>query len=253
MRLAVVADIHGNRAALDAVMSDIATMAPDLVVNLGDCLSGPLEPGATADRLMELAWPTVRGNHDRWLIEQTSTEMGASDRFAAAEMSNAHRAWLAALPATLQPVDGVFACHATPDSDDRYLVEEVTPAGVLDRAPEAIAADLAAVAAEVILFGHSHKPRLMRLADGRLLLNPGSVGLPAYRDDTPFPHVMAAGSPHARYALIDRGPNGWTVTQRAVAYDWDAAARLAASRGRHDWAEGLATGVIATQAAALGP
>lgn len=245
MRLAVVADIHGNRAALDAVIADIATMAPDLTVNLGDCLSGPLQPGATADRLIDLAWPTVRGNHDRWLIEQTVDGIGASDRFAAGEMTNAHRVWLAALPATLWPVDGVFACHATPDSDDRYLVEEVTAAGVTHGAPDAIAARLGDVAAEVVLFGHSHLPRLIRLRDGRLLLNPGSVGLPAYRDDTPFPHAMAAGSPHARYALLDRGPTGWTVTQRAVAYDWDAAADLAASRGRHDWAEGLATGLIA--------
>jgi predicted phosphodiesterase len=244
MRLAVVADIHGNRAALDAVIADIATLAPDLTVNLGVCLSGPLEPGATADRLMALDWPTVRGNHDRQLTEQTLCEMGASDRFAAGELTNARRAWLAALPATLRPIDGVLACHATPTDDNRYLVEEVTSAGVRDEAPEAIAARLGDVTAEVILFGHSHLPRLIRLNDGRLLVNPGSVGLPAYDDDTPFPHVMCAGSPHARYAVLDRGPNGWTVTQRAVPYDWDAAARLAASRGRFDWAEGLATGRI---------
>jgi predicted phosphodiesterase len=246
MRLAVVADIHGNAAALRAVVADLAAAAPDLVVNLGDCLSGPLQAAETADHLRALDWPTVRGNHDRWLVEQSLAEMGASDRHAAGEIGPAHRAWLAALPAMLAPADGVLAVHATPASDTTYLAEDVAADGTVRTAPpDAVAARLGSCRAGLVLHGHSHVPRLIHLADGTLVVNPGSVGLPAYTDDTPVPHVMAAGSPHARYAILDRGPAGWSATFRAVVYDWDAAARLAATRGRPDWAEGLATGAIA--------
>src|ERR1043166_3300037 len=58
MRIAVVADIHGNVRALRAVMDDIKTVSPDTVVNLGDCVSGPLEAAETCDVLISLAWRT---------------------------------------------------------------------------------------------------------------------------------------------------------------------------------------------------
>ncbi len=57
--------------------------------------------------------------------------------------------------------------------------------------------------ARVVLCGHSHRPELIRLPDGVLLLNPGSVGCPAYDDPSAPPHVSEAGSPHARYALLE--------------------------------------------------
>jgi predicted phosphodiesterase len=247
MRLAVVADIHGNLAALEAVADDIRAAAPDLVVNLGDCLSGPLQPAETADRLIELGWPTLRGNHDRWLLDRDPEAMGPSDRYAAATLTDAHRAWLAALPALLAPVADVVAFHATPDDDTRYLIEEVTPAGVVDAPLPAISARLGTTRAPLMLFGHSHVPRLVRLGDGTLLINPGSVGLPAYDADTPYRHAMCAGSPHARYALLDRTPRGWTVAHRALPYDWEGAARLAAARDRLDWAQALATGFVSSR------
>ena len=70
MRIAVVADIHGNVRALRAVMEDLKQVAPDSVVNLGDCASGPLEAAETVDVLMSLAWTTIRGNHDRQLLDR---------------------------------------------------------------------------------------------------------------------------------------------------------------------------------------
>ncbi len=86
MRLAVIADIHGNDLALQAVLSDIARQGIDDIVNLGDCFSGPLEPGKVAARLTSLNIPTVRGNHDRYLIEQSPDAMWPSDRIAHGEM-----------------------------------------------------------------------------------------------------------------------------------------------------------------------
>ncbi len=77
MRIAVIADIHGNVRALRAVMDDIKALAPDTVVNLGDCVSGPLEAAETADLLISLAWTTVRGNHDRQLLDRPVDKMGS--------------------------------------------------------------------------------------------------------------------------------------------------------------------------------
>ena len=80
MRIAVVADIHGNVRALRAVMDDLEEVAADRVINLGDTVSGPLEAAETADLLISLAWTTVRGNHDRQLLDRSEAEMGLSDR-----------------------------------------------------------------------------------------------------------------------------------------------------------------------------
>jgi predicted phosphodiesterase len=65
MRIAILADIHGNVLALEAVLTDLESRKVDKFVNLGDCVSGPLWPRETAELLMRLSWPTVRGNHGR--------------------------------------------------------------------------------------------------------------------------------------------------------------------------------------------
>jgi len=83
----------------------------------------------------------------------------------------------------------------------------------------------------------------MELADGQTVFNPGSVGLPAYDDDHPTWHFMQAESQHARYGLVERGPAGWNFSFRALRYDWEAAAALAVSRGRRDWAHALSSGL----------
>lgn len=152
--------------------------------------------------------------------------------------------WLATLPPHLH-LGGVFCCHGTPASDDSYLCERITPDGAVAlRDAPAIAADLAGVDAGLILCAHSHLPRARHLPDGRQVVNPGSVGCPAYRDDTPLPHVVQSGFPEAAYALLDSGPGGWTVTFRRVAYDIRRMVALATPRGRPDWAQAVATGWI---------
>jgi Calcineurin-like phosphoesterase len=99
MRIAVLADIHGNLLALEAVIRDLHTNTPDLVVNLGDHLSGPLWAAATADLLIsETDWVHIRGNHDRQLVELQTDAMGQSDRAAAAQLSMSQKSWLASLP-----------------------------------------------------------------------------------------------------------------------------------------------------------
>lgn len=244
MRIAVVADIHGNLGALEAVADDIRNAASDLVLNLGDCLSGPLDAAGTADRLMDLGWVTIRGNHDRQVL-QTVESMGASDRAAAAQINEQHRAWLRTLPPVLAADPDLYLCHGTPASDVTYLTEHVLRDGAVLPAREMqMAAAIADTPGRVLLCGHTHIARLFRLRSGRIIANPGSVGCPAYQDSEPCPHVMEAGSPHARYMIMDQTEAGWRFDFRAVVYDWDRAAALARSRGREDWACALATGFV---------
>ena len=85
----------------------------------------------------------------------------------------------------------------------------------------------------------------MRLSDGRLIVNPGSVGCPGYRDSyPPYPHVVETGTPDARYAVLELVGEAWQVTFRHVPYDHDAMAELARRNGQPELACALATGWI---------
>jgi Calcineurin-like phosphoesterase superfamily domain len=111
MRFALVADIHGNAPALEAVLADLEHRRVDRIINLGDCVSGPLWPRETAERLMRLDWPTIRGNHDRWVTDWPLEKQYPSDAFAFRALESTQLAWLAALPATRDLGDGIFACQ----------------------------------------------------------------------------------------------------------------------------------------------
>jgi predicted phosphodiesterase len=264
MRLGVVSDIHGNLPALQAVMADAAAAGGVAGwVNLGDILSGPLWPAETADYLLAqdpARWSTLAGNHDRWLRHRPLERLGASDRYAAERLLPAHRAWLATLPATWAGPHGLQAVHGTPDSDLVYLLEtvvglDVTPGGLRAGTPDEVAERLGAHRPPLLLCGHSHVPRHV-LLEGTQVLNPGSVGLPAYDDEQPWPHVVETGSPQARYAWVEHDgepASAWVVHLRAVDYDFEAAARQAEAQGRGDWADALRTGRVGRREADLLP
>jgi diadenosine tetraphosphatase ApaH/serine/threonine PP2A family protein phosphatase len=96
-----------------------------------------------------------------------------------------------------------------------------------------------------VLLGHSHRPDLVRLPGGVTILNPGSVGCPAYHDPTGRAHVSESGAPHARYAVVEVADGELRRADlRAVAYDWEAAARRAEANGRPDWGHALRTGLM---------
>jgi diadenosine tetraphosphatase ApaH/serine/threonine PP2A family protein phosphatase len=245
MRFAAIADIHGNCLALDAVLADIAAqgIAAGDVVNLGDSLSGPLEAGRTADRLVGLGLTTVCGNHDRYLIEHATGDMHSWEADAYAQLTPDHLDWLKRLPFSQVWRDEVYLCHATPTSDGVYWLEGVGEQGHVHLRPKAeIEAFAENVRQPMILCGHSHIPRAVRLADGRLIVNPGSVGGPGYDDDAPYFHKVETGTPLASYAILEKTPAGWSVTFRLVPYDNMAMSRLAAERGRADWSAALAGG-----------
>jgi predicted phosphodiesterase len=207
--VAVLADIHGNLPALDAVLAEPEVAAAERVVLLGDIALGPM-PGPTLDRLAELGdravW--VHGNCEREMVTAYDGGLvpgpnGPVAAASAALMSRAHRDRLDGLPLTvtldIEGLGPVLFCHASPRRDDEMVL--------VDSPPQRWAEVLTGVDAPTVACGHTHMP-FDRLAGGQRVLNPGSVGMPY-------------GHPGAAWALL--GPS---VALRRTLYDAEAAARI---------------------------
>lgn len=246
MKFAAIADVHGNRPALEAVLADIAALGIKDVVNLGDHVSGPLEAARTADLLIERGFPSVRGDQDRILVELW--QEGSSMRSDFQQLARKHFEWMASMPPTLTYRDQVFLCHGSPRDDAAFWLDHIAddgtarPSGI-----EAIEAGAAGIDAGLILCAHTHIPRVVRLRDGRMIINPGSVGLPGYDGKVPVPYVVELGTPHACYAILEQAGGAWRATFRYVPYDTTAVAALARSKGMLSWASAIATGWVQGQ------
>src|SRR5260370_12127917 len=108
--LAVIDDLTGNRWALKGVLQDIDQRGIEQIVNLGDHLTGPLDPAGTADLLIERAMLSICGNDDRVLFS-AAEELSASQRYTRELLTPAHLQWLRTLPATAVDPDELFVCH----------------------------------------------------------------------------------------------------------------------------------------------
>ena len=236
MTVAVIADVHGNAWALDAVLADARERGADTFLDLGDTLDGPLDPVGTADRLLALGALTVRGNHDRMMVERDPST-------AHALLRPEHRDWLAGAPGDRRARGHRAGPRRRRTTTCTMLLETMDPAGTCERPLAEVEALLDGIDAPLILCGHSHTPRLVELPGGRRVLNPGSVGLQAFRDAGPPAWAIGTGSPHARY--VAAAPRGRALAAGA------ARRRLPVGRGgrqrreaagRADWAGPLATG-----------
>lgn len=246
-RLALISDIHGNLPALQAVVADLADRKVDQVLCLGDHLSGPLLPLETARYLMQRqheGWVLLAGNHERQILEWTPASGGAADGFARARLGSVELDWLR----TLRPVHEYSAelllCHGTPRRDDEFFLESVRHRELLLARPDEMTQRCDGRSHAVIAGGHSHVPRSLRLPSGQLLVNPGSVGLQAYIDDTPQYCTMQLGTVDAQYAIIERTDAGWHCEHHSVRYDFESMAGLAQSNGQPIWAPWLRTGFV---------
>ncbi len=232
MRIAVISDIHGNRLALEAVEADIAMLGVDSTINLGDLLASPMDPVGVGDMLVERNYPTVIGNHDRWMLDAASPKRAPVDDYADRLMKPVHRAYLESLPATLDIEGEVFMCHGTASSDEEPWLDAWWNGRTVVMPGEAeVTAKAEGLDYPVLLCGHTHVPRVVRLRDGRMVVNPGSVGL-----------QLNYGVPDARYAVVERHGGRWSASLRAVPYDFEAAARQVIANGFPKWAEAIRTG-----------
>ncbi|OPA75180.1 YfcE family phosphodiesterase [Paenibacillus selenitireducens] len=239
--IAVISDIHSNVHALEAVLSDIDSRGIDTIVNLGDALFGPIEPSKTAELLMQRPEMIhIMGNCDRYLLMDEMES--ATFKFVKPLLSKDIVEWIRSFKSSWV-MEGLFFCHGTPFSDEAYLVEEINPNGVFERSVGAIMDELAPIAQQVILCGHTHLQKSLWLPNGKLIVNPGSVGLPAYFEELPYPHAMESKTPHAKYAIVrHRGPS-WMVEHIQVPYHYEMAAERAEQNGRDDYAYAIRYGM----------
>ena len=177
MRVAALADVHGNAPALAAVLTELEREAPDVVVFCGDLTWGSL-PHETLALVRSLAIPArfVRGNADRALLELSRDEVeqpSPRERWMLAQHDAEDLALLAAFESTVTlAVDGLGATcfsHGSPRSDEECVTER-TPV-------ERVREFTAGRAERVVVTGHVHL-QYEREVDGIRLVGPGSVGLP---------------------------------------------------------------------------
>jgi diadenosine tetraphosphatase ApaH/serine/threonine PP2A family protein phosphatase len=170
--------------------------------------------------------------------------MYPSDAFAFSLLTPPQRAALGNLPSQCDLPEGIVAVHGTPSDDNQYLLEDAVDGRLVLAQPTTIAQRLRGLNARLLLCAHSHQPRIVQSPGGTLIVNPGSVGCPAYSDPTPPAHVSESGSPHARYAMLSQVTGRWSVDLLAIEYDSNAASMRASNNGRPEWARALKTGFI---------
>ncbi len=245
MRIALISDIHGNAAALDAALADIAHAGADAIICLGDvAVLGP-QPREVLERLRALGCPNVMGNGDAELLDpppadaedEMARHMQEIGLWGAAQLSPDDKAFLGTFqPTVTQPLDNgatLLCFHGSPRSYNE-VIEATTPVSDLDEI-------FAGHSANIYAGGHTHT-QLLRRYKGALLLNTGSVGLPM----NPIPPATDIRNPAwAEYALITvDGPN-LSVTLRRVPYSVDALIAAARSSGMPHAKEWLADWVPA--------
>lgn len=236
MRVAVISDIHGNAFALEAVLDDIRRNGADAVLNLGDHFYGPLDPVRTAAILAGLDMIAIRGNTDRIVLARAESVHGANAR----GLTQDTLAWLRELPGTERFEDQIVLTHGTPASDETYWLDRESGHGFRAATLGEVEAELPETRFPLYCCGHTHVARIVSLADGRTVFNPGSVGRPSFTMSDPV--SAARAGPEAAYALLTRSQGAWTIDLRQVPYDHQAAAALARANGKQKWEKDLLYG-----------
>ncbi len=232
-KLAVISDVHGNRTALQAVLTDIDKLGHvDHLLNLGDlAVFGPDPAGVLT--LLQHYPPmlTIMGNTDRYLVEkQYPGEPGGTDwqsqvlasfPWTADQLGPDGLAYLETLPARqylqLSAEHAILAVHGSPRSDEENMKPDTSPAELNEMMTNTPPHNL-------LLCAHTHLP-FDRMINGRRFVNVGSVGLPF------------DGDPRASYAVITLQPRGkYHIDLRRVYFDVEAVVKELESVG-HPTAE----------------
>ncbi len=235
MRIAVIADIHGNLIALDAVLADLEDTGTDRVVCLGDVAATGPQPRGTVARLRALDCPVVMGNTDAASFrpirlsptDEDGRRFAEIDEWCAAQLTPEDLSYMRTFQPTLTLPLGhdatLLCCHGSPRGNTE---------GILATTPDAaLARMLAGYDATVLACGHTHAPFIRRYK-GTLLLNPGSVGLPCE-----LTGEEPRNPPWAEYSIVEWRAGSINVDLRRTPIDVDMVVRAALQSGmpHADW------------------
>jgi predicted phosphodiesterase len=230
MRIAILADVHGNCIALDAVLADLQATPVDRIVCLGDMIQGGPQPAETVARLQALGAPVVIGNADAYLLtgeesgpEPVSDKLRETRVWSLSRLSPNAIAYIEGFQPTIDvPLEGgrrLLCFHGSPASYDDVILPE-TPDADVERF-------LGAHAPAIMTGGHTHLQQIRRVGAG-LFFNPGSVGF-AYRQGQPETSFRA--DPWAEYAVITSESDRFGLEFRRVPFDTAAYVRAAYAGG----------------------
>jgi predicted phosphodiesterase len=213
MRIAFISDLHASLIPLEAVLEDIRAAGVDQVVCLGDIVDMGPEPHQTIARMRQLGCDCIIGNHDP-LPEVPHPLLGPVVEWTRDQLDDEDRAWLAALPPTVEIglADGVtlLGVHGSPRSyDDQILCD--TPEDVIEEM-------LAGASFDVLVSGHVHV-QMVRPLGARLLVNVGSVAMPFERPFTGAPPRLL---PWAEYGIVGWERGSLSIDLRRVPFDFAA-------------------------------
>ncbi len=219
-RLAIIADLHANAFALQAVLAELEDESVELVVCLGDLAATGPRPRETIELVRRTGCLTVRGNADEDLLasaeaagEEGGSLIGEIDRWCADQLEAADREFLAALPLSLSiPLAGdrtLLAFHGTPVDPNESLEPWMTE--------DELSGRLESTNVDVYACGHTHHP-FIRPLGAAFLVNPGSVGLPFIR----LPSGDVYNPPWASYARLTADAAGLHLELRRVKLDRQA-------------------------------
>ena len=219
-RIAIIADIHANLPALEAVLRDIEQVGPDEIVVAGDLVGRGPQGSAVVKRVRDLGCVVIRGNHEDYLLsfrrhevpeEWLSTPEWACSRWMAAELDAQDADFLDSLPFTAVPLTEprLRVVHGSPESYNEGLGSWTDDHRILEH--------LDSIDESALACAHTHRPMTWRFGE-RFVINVGSVGLPFNAD------------PRAQYALVwfDRG---WKHELRQVEYDRNETANVYRTSG----------------------
>jgi len=247
MKIAILSDIKSNVYALEAVIKDAKSKDVELMLNLGDSFYGPIAPRATYNLLQEHKFITVCGNEDREILEASLTQLEGNKtlKYVYEELGESVLYWIQALPFEKFVSDDIYITHGTQHDDSVYLLEDVSSGKAVPRNDQEILKLIDDVEnAKFVLCGHSHTPRCINLSSGQTAINPGSVGLQAFRKTIPNEHVIENFTPDASYVILDIQNDEYNIELVKVPYDYEQAALKAEQNGRNDWAYTLRTGEL---------
>jgi len=225
MRIAVIADIHANLPALQAVANDVTRIGADAIYCVGDVVGRGPHPNETINLVRQLGITTVQGNWDEavgmdreqtgasWATSEGEAAGDASMRWTAEVLSEENKAWLRQLPKSLRvDLGGRSASffHGSPLRENEYLWSE-RPSRVFAR----IASD---EADDLFCFGHTHEAFHRAVGQAHFVAC-GSVG------------CGTEGDARARYAVVYIGDPDIAIGFRSVDYDHLAVVRDLAAAG----------------------
>jgi predicted phosphodiesterase len=212
MRLAILADIHGNLPAFEAVLDHVSRQTVDQIVIAGDLVVGSPDSGACWRLAQSVRCPMLRGNHERYIADygtphadpRWETEQFAPVQWAVSQLTGDERRDMGALPQVLRFANapGLLIVHASARGDHDIVCAYTPEAHLSAMFPQ--------VCEQMIVRGHNHVGQV-RLWDGHTIVTAGSVGLPL------------DSNPTAQYLLLEQNAKGWHIYHQSVPYDVDAA------------------------------